>query len=240
MFIIIASGYAFDMTPEQIRELIERTDKNSAPEQYESYVILMNYKPGDKKTEQKAHIYRKEDKVLVIMLSPPLEKGQAFIRNEDDMWMYLPKSKKVMRIGAKENSMGGEMSNTDIMRVDLAEDYNGIYLGEEVVEGVLCYKLELKAKDRTIAYDKVIYWISKDKELPVKREYYSLSGRLLKSMYFRDLKYFAGQEIPSYILIINERNNGYSTEMIIEELYPQNNIQDHIFTPSYVKRGIIK
>ena len=74
MFIIIASGYAFDMTPEQIRELIERTDKNSAPEQYESYVILMNYKPGDKKTEQKGldaifdtgyHYYCKKCKELM-------------------------------------------------------------------------------------------------------------------------------------------------------------------------------
>ena len=154
------------------------------------------------------------------------------------MWMYLPNSGKVLRIGAKEQSMGGEASNTDLLRVDLAKDYNGTYVGEETIEGVPCYKLDLTAKDRTIAYDRVVYWVSKDGELPVKREFYSLSGKLLKTMYFKDVKNYHGRIRPSFMLIQNEKNQLYKTEIILMEMIEVNNLQDFMFTPSYARRGV--
>lgn len=230
---------AFSMSPEQVHKLIERVDTNSAPIQYESYLSIKNYRPGGSFTEQKAHVYRKNDKVLIVITNPAIQKGQAIIRNADDMWMYLPNSGKVLRIGAKEQSMGGEASNTDLLRVDLAEDYTGTYLGEETVENILCYKIELKAKDRTIAYDKVVYWIAKDKELPVKREFYSLSGRHLKTMYFKNIKNFHGRVRPAFILIRNEKNQQYKTEIVLDDMIAVHNLQDFMFTPAYAKRGTL-
>ncbi|MBN1799494.1 MAG: outer membrane lipoprotein-sorting protein [Spirochaetales bacterium] len=240
LFFTATACSAFGMSPEQVHALIKRVDANSAPIQYESYLSIKNHKPGGSFTEQKAHVYRKDDKVLIVITSPAIQKGQAIIRNADDMWMYLPNSGKVLRIGAKEQSMGGEASNTDLLRVDLAEDYTGTYVGEETVDGTLCYKLELKANDRTIAYDKVIYWISKEKELPVKREYYSLSGKHLKTMYLKDVKNFHGRVRPSFLLILNEQNTQYKTEILVEEMVAVNNLGDFIFTPSYARRGTLQ
>lgn len=240
LLLVIKVFTAFSMSPEQVHELIKRVDANSAPIQYETYMSIKNYKPGGSFTEQKAHVYRKDDKVLIVITSPAIQKGQAIIRNADDMWMYLPNSGKVLRIGAKEQSMGGEASNTDLLRVDLAEDYTGSYLGNESVDHILCYKLELKAKDRTVAYDKVVYWVSKDKELPVKREFYSLSGRHLKSMYFKELKNYHRKVRPSFILIQNEKNNQYKSEITIDDMIAVSNLQDFIFTPAYAKRGTLQ
>jgi outer membrane lipoprotein-sorting protein len=240
LYIAAATSSMFGMSPEQVHELIKRVDANSAPVQYESYMSIKNYKPGGSFTKQKAHVYRKDDKVLIVITSPAIQKGQAIIRNEDDMWMYLPNSGKVLRIGAKEQSMGGEASNTDLLRVDLAEDYTGIHLGDETIDDIPCYKLELKAKDRTIAYDKIVYWISKEKELPVKREYYSLSGKHLKTMYFSNLKNFHGRIRPSLMLIVNEKNTQYKTEIIVEDMLAVSNLGDFMFTPSYAGRGTLQ
>jgi outer membrane lipoprotein-sorting protein len=243
IFILLTTtclALSFALSPEQAMELVRRVDKNSAPIQYESYMALKNYRPDANPTEQKAHVYRKDEKVLIVILSPAIQKGQAIIRNEDDMWMYLPNSGKVLRIGAKEQSMGGEASNTDLLRIDLAKDYTGTDMGEETVDGILCYKLELKAKNRTVAYDKVVYWIAKDKELPVKREFYSLSGKLLKTMYLKNLKNYHGRIRPSFLLIQNEKNPQYKTEIIIEDMVEVNNLADFMFTPSYAKRGTLQ
>jgi outer membrane lipoprotein-sorting protein len=228
-----------DLTPGQVRALVKRVDENSAPPQYEAYMSITNYKPGAALTEQKAHVYRKDNKVLIVITNPAIQKGQAIIRNGDDMWMYLPNSGKVLRIGAKEQSMGGEASNTDLLRVDLAKDYTGNFMGEETIDGTPCYKLELKAKDRTIAYDRVVYWVSKDKELPVKREFYSLSGRLLKTMYFRDLKNYHGRIKPSVMLFVNEKNPEYKSEIVLDDMIVVNNLADFIFTPAYAQRGTL-
>jgi outer membrane lipoprotein-sorting protein len=228
---------AQDLSDKQVMDLIKKVDAKSNPRQYESYMSMANYEPGNRITENRLHFYRKDDKMLAVTISPAIQRGQALIRNGDDMWMFMPKSKKVMRIGAKEKSLGGEAANTDLLRVDLAADYQGTYLEQETVEGVLCNKLELKAKDRKVAYDKVIYWVSVQKDLPVKREFYTLSGMLLKTMYFRQVKSFGNLEIPSVIIIENARNNEYRTEMEIEELNTNVDIKDHLFTPSYIKRG---
>ncbi len=236
--LILPVPAVFAMTPEEVRALVERVDGNSAPLQYESDLAIRNYGPGGSLTEQQAHVLRKGDKVLIAIIAPAIQRGQAVIRNEDDMWMYLPNSGKVLRIGAKEQSMGGEASNTDLLRVDLAKDYVGAYVGEENMDGVRCYELDLRAKDRTIAYDRVVYWVSKDKELPVKREFYSLSGRLLKTMYFRDLKSYQGRTRPSFILIQNEKNPLYKTEITLMDMIEVTRLQDFMFTPSYAQRGI--
>jgi outer membrane lipoprotein-sorting protein len=241
-FLMIVQGlYALaDLTPAQVHALVKRVDENSAPPQYEAYMAITNYKPGAAPTEQEAHVYRKGNKVLIVIVAPAIQRGQAIIRNGDDMWMYLPNSGKVLRIGAKEQSMGGEASNTDLLRVDLAKDYTGSFLGEETFDGTLCYKLELKAKDRTIAYDKVVYWVSKDKELPVKREYYSLSGRLLKTMYFRELQNFHGRIRPSVLMIVNQKNPEYKSRIVLKDMTAVHNLADFIFTPSYAQRGTLR
>lgn len=152
---------------------------------------------------------------------------------------YLPRSKKVMRIGAKDASMGGEASNADVMRTTMADDYHPVYLGEEVMEGVVCHKLELTAKRRTVAYDKVIYWIDKGKEIPVRREYYALSGKKLRTMYFQDVKVLGGLERPSRIRIENAEQKEYWTELILEKINPDVEWEDYIFTPAYVRQGLI-
>ncbi len=238
LLLILPALAAFGMTPEDVHALVERVDNNSSPIQYESDLAIKNYGPGGSLTEQQAHVFRKGDKVLIAITAPAIQRGQAVIRNTDDMWMYLPNSGRVLRIGAKEQSMGGEASNTDLLRVDLAKDYNGAYGGEESIDGVPCYKLELLAKDRTIAYDRVVYWVSKDRELPVKREFYSLSGKLLKTMYFKDVKSYQGRMRPSFMLIQNEKNQQYKTEIILMDMIEVNNLQDFMFTPSYAQRGI--
>ena len=237
LLLIMPALTSFAMTPDDVHALVERVDRNSSPIQYESDLALKNYGPGSL-TEQQAHVFRKDDKVLVVITSPAIQRGQAIIRNADDMWMYLPNSGKVLRIGAKEQSMGGEASNTDLLRVDLAKDYKGTYVGEETIEGVSCYKMDLTAKDRTIAYDRVVYWVSKDGELPVKREFYSLSGKLLKTMYFKDVKNYHGRLRPSFMLIQNQKNQLYKTEILLMEMIEANNLQDFMFTPSYARRGV--
>lgn len=238
LVLILPVQTSFAMTPEEVHALVERVDRNSAPAQYESDLALRNYGPGGSMTEQQAHVFRKGDRVLIAITAPAIQRGQAIIRNKDDMWMYLPNSGKVLRIGAREQSMGGEASNTDLLRVDLAKDYSGVSEGDESIEGVPCCKLELRANDRTIAYDRVLYWVRKESELPVKKEFYSLSGRLLKTMYFKDLKSYQGRTRPSFMLIQNEKNRLYKTEIILVDMREVDNLQDFMFTPSYAQRGI--
>ena len=228
------------LSVEEAQQLLVRTDNKYEPPQYEALMLMRNHKPGQEIQENKLRLLRKNDKMLAIFLEPPGQRGQVFIRDGDNMWMYLPRSQKAMRIGAKDAFMGGEASNADILRTAMAEDYNPVYLGEEVIDGVPCYKLELTAKRRTVAYDKVIYWIGKERENPVRRDYYALSGKKLRTMTFEDLRPLGGLERPARIKIVNTEQEEYYTEMILEAVDPDVHLEDYIFTPAYVRQGIFQ
>lgn len=230
------AAFSEGLSVDEVRQLIIRTDNNTAPLQFESYVTMKNYKPSRDTTVQQIHFYRKEDKIVGIVVNPVSQKGQAFIRNGDNMWMYLPKSEKVIRISPKETSMGGQASNADILRIDLAKDYDSKYLGDEVVDKYPCYKIEMKAKLRTVAYDRMIYWISREKELPVKREFYTISGKLIKTLYCKDFKILGGRERPTLNIIESATNKNLKTEVIYESMNTNVSYKDNIFNPSYVKR----
>ena len=116
------------------------------PGKAERVVEMKGWKKGD-------------DRGLVRYTAPAKERGTAYLRSGDSTWLYLPAAEKVVRVGAKQNFGGGDFSNADIFRLSLVEDYDPTLAGEETVEGEACYKLELKAKDRSVAYDRVVYWV---------------------------------------------------------------------------------
>src|SRR4029450_2331974 len=76
-------------------------------------------------------------------------------------------------------------------------DYTPSLAGEETVEGQACWKLELQAKDRSVAYDRVVYWVRTDGTyFPVRADYYTLSGRRLKWLTLDEVAKIGGRAPP--------------------------------------------
>jgi outer membrane lipoprotein-sorting protein len=225
----------FALTNKEAEELVKYADDILYPKECRMISVMNNLEGRGRETENKIEVWRKDDKFLVIFLTPPIQKGQKFLMNDENMWMYLPKSKRVMRISAKEKSMGGEANNSDVMRVDLVKDYNIKYLCDENMNNTMCYKLELSGKNRKVAYNKVIYWISKNGKMPVKRELYSISGKLMKNWYFEDIKVFNNVRRPAKMIIENALNKEYRTEIIFLEIDEKARFKDNMFQPTYLK-----
>lgn len=226
---------AFSLTDEEATKLVRDIDETIYPLECKITGEMKNYEGKGRQTENRMEVLRKDDMLLAIFLSPPIQKEQKFLRNGDNMWMYLPRSKRVMRISAKERSMGGEANNSDVMRVDLIKDYTIKYLGDETLNSVECYKLELSGKERKVAYNKIIYWISKDQKLPVKRELYSISGKLMKNMYFEDVKEINGVERPTKWIIENAIDKTYRSEFNFLKIDEEASFRNNMFTPTYLK-----
>jgi hypothetical protein len=58
--------------------------------------------------------------------------------------------------------------------------------------------LDLAARHKRATYDRVRYWVSKSREVAVKAEFFSLSGKLLKTASFEygnEIR-FEGRRIP--------------------------------------------
>lgn len=205
-----------------------------------AYTLKMSVvRPGksDRVVEMKG--WKKGDtQGLVRYTSPPKERGTAYLRNGDSTWLYLPSAEKVVRVGAKQNFGGGDFSNADIFRLSLVLDYIPTLVGEEAAEGQPCYKLELKAKDRSVAYDRVVYWVRSDGTFfPVRSEYYTISGKKLKWLVASDVALLGGRRRPTLLSMESALDTGARTTLRFLAIEDGVRLDDTLFTPSALERG---
>ena len=78
--------------------------------------------------------------------------------------------------------------------------------------------LELKAKDRSVSYDRVLLWVTKSDNLPIKAHYFTLSGKLLKVLRFTAIKDFSGHKRPTTLIMQNRINKQSRSELTVLEL----------------------
>jgi len=213
-------------------DLLKRIDEKLMPESYEAYRKLINIEPNGRKKEFVFYTVKKgKNKVAMLYLSPASEKGRTTLRLGDNMWLYIPNVGKPIRITSLQSITGGVFNNADIMQVDYSAEYD-VEKTEKTETG---YILELKAKNKAVAYDKLKMWATKD-EILKKIECYSASGMLIKTLEFKELKDF-GQGVvrPSVIETYSPLYKGYLSTMIYSQVKPRT-FKEEIFTINHMSR----
>jgi hypothetical protein len=138
-----------------------------------------------------------DDASVADTLEPSRFKGSKLLQVGRNMWLTRPGLSKPIPISPRQR-MSGQASNGDIAATNYAKDYEAQLGQQESVESEACYVLELKAKHNRATYDKVRYWVSVKRNVGVKAEFYSVSGKLLKTAHFDYANniLYEGQRIP--------------------------------------------
>ena len=219
-------AYAIDGTA-----LLKQVDRNLSPETYESYRKLINIEPDGKKKEFTLFTVKKGvDKVASLFIAPASEKGRSTLRLGDNMWLYIPNVGKPIRITSLQSVVGGVFNNADILQLDYAAEYDV----EKVEETGGEYLLHLKAKTKTVAYDRLKIWADKGKQLPTKIECLTEANMLIKTLYFKDVKSFGGGITrPAVIETDSPLYKGYKSVMIFAGL-KKRDFKDEVFTLTFM------
>lgn len=218
---------------ESADELLKRVDSKLMPESYESYRRLVNEEPNGKKKEYTFFTLKKgNDKVAMLYLTPASEKGRSTLRVGENMWLFIPNVNKPVRITSLQSVVGGVFNNADIMALEYSVEYNASYESETAKEKIL----SLKAKTKTVTYDKLKMWITKEGEILRKIECYGVSGLLIKTLEFKEDKNFGGGIVrPSVIETYSSLYKGYRSYIIYEKVRAKK-IADEAFTLPFMGR----
>jgi len=208
-------------------QILLKLDRNLNPESYESYRKLINIEPNGRKREYVLFTIKKgADKVAALFLSPASEKGRSTLRLDENMWLYIPNVGKPIRITSLQSVVGGVFNNSDILRLDYAAEY----FVEQMEELSDKYILRLKAKTKTVAYDKLKMWVDKKKILPTRIECLTEASMLIKTIYFKEIKDFGGKIVrPSVIETDSPLHKGYKSVMIFAQM-KKRTFEDEVFT----------
>ena len=219
-------AYAVDGT-----QLLVQIDRNLNPESYELYRKLINVEPDGKKKEYTLFSVKKGvDKVAALFLAPASEKGRSTLRLGENMWLYIPNVGKPIRITSLQSVIGGVFNNADILNLDYSAEYNV----EKVEEPENEYLLYLKAKNKTVAYDRLKMWVNKDKKVPDKIECLTEAGMLIKTLYFKDIKDLGGGIVrPATIETDSPLYKGYKSIMLFAKI-KKKDFKDEVFTLTFM------
>jgi len=241
LLIVLFVTYLFGQTGYDIAKAAD--ERKSPNDMTTDLTMVLTNKKGRTRTSTLHSVSMENaEKQIIWFLAPADDKGVAFLKIEhegadDEMRLWLPAFNKVRRISSSQKSdsfMGSDMSYEDMTSRTL-DEYSYELLGEESLDEVLCYKLEIIPKTEAESnYSKFITWISKDDYLILKEESYDKSDRLEK---VRTLKYEEqkGYIVPNEIFVKNVQNN-HSTLLTFDELEVDTGINDNLFQEKNLKR----
>jgi hypothetical protein len=224
-----------------VSAIIKHIDDMYRSESSISRMKLIITKPRNKRTLGMKTWTKGEEKALVVIQSPPREKGTATLKIDRNLWNYLPRINRTIRIPPSMmmvSWMGSDFTNDDIVHeASFHEDYNYSLIGES--EDPNGWLIELKAKPDIVGlWEKLEVVVSKDGRIPLLARYFDRKGRLARVFKYSDVKNFDGHIIPSKLTLIpkDEDKRGHKTELIYEDIDFNVPVPDRTFSLSNLER----
>ena len=179
---------------------------------------------------------------LSTITAPAKEKGIRTLRIENNMWQYLPKTKRKISISPSmllASWMGSDFTNDDILKASsMSQDYHHKFLKDENIKGLDYKVIENTAKsDAKVMWPKIVTYSSKKDCLPRIYKYYNKEDTLKRTLTLDNLKTFDGHQFltnwemrpadnPQKKTVLNYKNIKFNVSFKPGH-FSQKNLTDH-------------
>ena len=172
---------------------------------------------------------------FIRILAPAKEAGIGSLRIGAEMWNYLPTVERTIKIPPSmmlQPWMGSDFTNDDLVKQSSAvDDYTHRFLQEQTIDEAPAYVIEsLPKPDAAVVWGKVVYWVRKADFIPLKQEYYSERGELVRVMTFSDVRLMGGRTIPTKWEMRPTDKPSNATTIVIKSAVYDRPIDAEIFT----------
>jgi outer membrane lipoprotein-sorting protein len=178
-------------------------------------------KPRRKRTLEMKIWTQGEEKALIVIRQPARERGTATLKVDKNLWNYLPRIKRTIRIPPSmmlASWMGSDFTNDDLVKdSSYSKDYEYELIGpSEQPKGWL---VRFTAKPDIVGlWNRFELVVSEDARIPLEAKYYDRKDRLARVMHWSDVKVFDGKRIPSRMTLTPSDKEGHMTEMVYFEI----------------------
>jgi hypothetical protein len=240
--VFVSTACIFAAPP--ISQLLEKIEANhKMTSDIKATVTLTQQKTGQGIKQFDVLYYRRDsdNSYLIVMTGPESEKGNGYLRVEDNFWMYRRNTRTFQHINRDESIAGSNAKGEDFERRAVTELYEGARdadgretVTEEKLGQIPVYKFQVKAKVNDVDYPKKTFYLRIDNSLLLKEEDYSSSGTLMQTSYYLKYTTVNGRYIPVDQLFIDEFEKGNKTKVEISGI-AMDKLDDRIFTKAYLE-----
>ncbi len=142
------------------------------------------------------------DYSLIRVTAPRKEAGTATLKAGDDIWNYLPRVDRTIKIPASlmmGSWMGSHFTNDDLVKESrLVEDYDITVAFEGARDDVAVWEFELTPKsEAAVVWGRIHYEVRKRDLMPTWARYYDEDGMLMRVLEFSDFRQMGGRLVPA-------------------------------------------
>lgn len=245
--VVLVQGVWADETADTImRDVFNRPEPVSMSAELTMTLIDSKGKERTRELVQISASFPGVDKKIMEFAAPADVKGTAFMNwsyaengKSDDQWIYLPALKRVRRIssdGKGDSFMGSDFSYDDLGVRHPDRDTHTV-TGSETVGDEECWVIESVPKEKKGQYSKTVSWISKERTMGLKREFFDSKGNLLKVLSVLETKTQAGYELITRTEMKNVQKN-HRTTMAFGNVKIDQDVSEDAFTERALTRGV--
>jgi outer membrane lipoprotein-sorting protein len=180
-------------------------------------------------------------KSFIHITYPAKERDITFLKIDYNLWNYLPKIERVIKIPPSmmmQSWMGSDFTNDDLVKESsLVDDYDHRLMGVEMLGDEKAYKLELIPKPNApVVWGKIVFWARKEDCVPLREEFYSERGELKRVMTLSEIKKMHTRIIPTRWEVRSLAKPGHVTVLRVKDMEFDLPIPDEVFTLKNLKR----
>ena len=247
LFGLLVGGALFAAHPalaqeESAIDIVRKADELTRGETQEGIYRMVIVRPDWERTMVFEFWSEGTEKSFIRVREPVKERGVSFLKIEREMWQYVPRINRVIKIPPSmmlQSWMGSDFTNDDLVKESsVVEDYEHKLLGREMMDEGEAYKLELTPKpEAPVAWDRMIEWIRIEDFMPLRAEFFNERGERVRTMIYSDIKEMGGRTVPARFELIEEKKPGRKTIMVLEEVVYDRPIGRNVFTQANLRRA---
>ncbi len=165
---------------ETAKELLLKADRARGNLDGVRWTVLLESHEKGRLSSRAYEVTAKHFDFLARAVEPSRLRGNKLLMKQGSMWFHKTALSKPMPVSRRQKLAGGAAYG-DIAATNYAEDYEVKSERTEERAGRLCRVLELEGKTKKLTYDQVVCWIDVERAVNVYAEYYSVSGKKLKT-----------------------------------------------------------
>jgi len=179
---------------------------------------------------------------LVRVESPPAEAGTATLMSDKQVWNYLPRADRTIKIPPSlmmGSWMGSHFTNDDLVKESqLVEDYQIDISFEGERDGVAVWEFVLTPQpEAPVVWGRIEQQVRQDDFMPTWARYYDDDGNISRTMTFSDYTVMDGRLIPALMMIVPADKPRERTEVRYRNLRFNVGLEPDFFSLRNLKRA---
>ena len=244
---------AWAQTPEEkglaVAEEADRRDLGWHDNETAMKMVLRNRNGDESVRELRRQAFEntedgRGDKSIIVFDSPRDISGTALLSHTktlepDDQWLYLPALRRVKRISSANKSgpfVGSEFAFEDLVSQEV-DKYTYRWLRDEPCGDTECFVVERYPQYENSGYTRQVVWYDKDEYRVQRIDFYDRKDVLLKTLIYHGYQQYLGEYWRADRMLMENHQNGKSTELLFEQWEFRVGLKENAFTPSRLRRA---